>query len=826
VALVIAAAALALAGLATMAGWVFQQPALVRIFPGYLMVFSSAFGFAVAGIALLSGAFARGWRKPVHSGAGLLLASLGALALAQHVFGTGFGIDWPGLHTWMPDPGRNLTPGRMLPATGAGFVLSGAVFLLAPQARGIAVTVTVRALTVALGVLGGLAVAGFLLDLSDVLEVYWLNQLPLPTALCFTLLAFALWLDWRGEPWNARRLIGGEDDRIAMAGALVLAICIVASGLVVFWVMFAQMERNLVADLTFDLKHRRILMASAIERAVSDTAAVGERPNVRRIYAATSAHPADSKSYAFLPAVAANMLNDGFSAFAFIDAQGRELGRAGTFFEQSDLHIRLPQGSGALRVELLWDRGFLLEVRADIADGMRLGEVRAQHRLTELAGITTDVEELGTTGEFAVCGLRAGKLHCAPTRFQPRVFDVPLVVGGRLPMSIAMRGETGVLKLTDYRGQRVLAAYAPFGVSGTALVLKNDLSELYAPIRKGVGFLVASLLLVTLAGGWALRWRVRPLVRGLVRGEERLRAALDGSQLAVWDWDLRTGRVYLSEQWSALLGDVPRAAEVPYADLAGLIHPDDRIAVGEQVQALLKGTISHYATEHRVRTLSGDWRWIRSRGQVVERARDGKALRAIGTNVDIQERKQQELQMAHRAAHDMLTGLPNRSMFHDRLEQALLRSRRAKTLMAVMYLDADKFKAVNDTLGHAAGDTVLKEFARRLTAAVRATDTVARFGGDEFAAILENLGERGNGLRIAGDIVAAMRAAFATDSGAASISASIGIAFHEGTAEIKSADLLKTADRALYEAKGSGRDRYFVADESDRAPPAADANSR
>ena len=167
--------------------------------------------------------------------------------------------------------------------------------------------------------------------------------------------------------------------------------------------------------------------------------------------------------------------------------------------------------------------------------------------------------------------------------------------------------------------------------------------------------------------------------------------------------------------------------------------------------------------------------------------------------------------MAHRAAHDVLTGLPNRGMFHDRLEQALLRSRRSGALMAVMYLDADRFKAVNDTLGHAAGDTVLKEFAKRLTASVRATDTVARFGGDEFAAILENLGARENGLRIAGNIVTAMRADFPLDSGTASISASVGIAFHEGRAEIESARLLKAADGALYAAKAAGRDRYCAA---------------
>ena len=236
--LILVGMALALAALCVLAGWIFRQPAIVRMLPGSPMVFTTAFGFAVAGIALAIGAFLPASRKPAHTGAGLMLAGLGLLALAQYGFGFSAGFDLPALHAWAIDPARSPTPGRMAPATAAGFVLSGAVFLLAPRVRGLAQTVLVRVLTVAAGALGALAIAGYLLDLADVLEVRWLAQIPLPTALCFVLLCVALWLDWRGEPWNGRRLLGGEDDRIALSGALVLAISILASGLVVFWVMW------------------------------------------------------------------------------------------------------------------------------------------------------------------------------------------------------------------------------------------------------------------------------------------------------------------------------------------------------------------------------------------------------------------------------------------------------------------------------------------------------------------------------------------------------------------------------------------------------------
>jgi diguanylate cyclase (GGDEF)-like protein len=160
---------------------------------------------------------------------------------------------------------------------------------------------------------------------------------------------------------------------------------------------------------------------------------------------------------------------------------------------------------------------------------------------------------------------------------------------------------------------------------------------------------------------------------------------------------------------------------------------------------------------------------------------------------------------------DPLTGLPNRSLFQDRLAQALQRSLRGGTLMAVLYIDVDKFKAINDTLGHSAGDALLKEFARRLSACVRATDTVARFGGDEFAVILEGLGRREDGARIAGKIVAAMRPGFALEGKTASVSASVGIAFHDQADSLGAEGLLKAADQALYKAKGEGRDGFRIA---------------
>ena len=797
---------IALAGLVMMAGWLLEREAIARAFPGFLMVFNTTLGFAVAGLALVIGTAAPAARRTVKTGAGLVLTGLGALVLIEHLLGVSLGIDWPRLHTWLPDPGGNRFPGRMSLVTSFAFVLAGAVFLVVPRARVAAHAYLVRALTAAVGVIGAISAAGYVLGLAEMLDFYLLVQVALPTAICFVALALGLWVDWRGEPWNAVRLFKREDDRIAVAGAMVLAASSVAVAIAAFWLMQSTMERVLTADLELELKSRRARMVGAIEHGFERAAEVSERPVVQRIYASHSRDAAAADHPARLREIANVLVESGFSALAFLDADGRDMGHGGNFLEDSPL--RLPLQHGGLKADLLWDGDFVLETRIDVAgDGARLGRVRAQYRLAELKGIMTEVAAVTGSSEFVICALSNGMLRCAPTRLQPVPFETPgMIKGNRLPMSYAVEGGSGVRRSEDYRGKQVLAAYSALGTLGPGLVLKVDLSDLYAPIRERLGMLALALLLIGAAGGWALHLSVRPLVRRLVQTQERLGMALDGSQLAIWDWDIAAGRVYLSEQWSAMLGGVPRAMEISIGELNARVHPDDAVAMGEKVRAMLKGVLSHYSMEHRVRTFSGDWLWIKSRGQVVERARDRRALRAIGTNVDISDRKIQELSLVHRADHDALTGLPNRSLFQDRLEQTLRRSRRGSKLMAVLYIDADKFKRINDTLGHAVGDAVLKEFAHRLTLSVRATDTVARLGGDEFAVVLEDLATRDDGMRIAGGIVEAMRSEFVLEAARLSISASVGIAFHDGTAQSSPQELLKAADRALYQAKGAGRD--------------------
>ena len=190
----------------------------------------------------------------------------------------------------------------------------------------------------------------------------------------------------------------------------------------------------------------------------------------------------------------------------------------------------------------------------------------------------------------------------------------------------------------------------------------------------------------------------------------------------------------------------------------------------------------------------------------------------IGTNYDITDRRRVEEAVQSAAQSDPLTGLANRLLFTDRLRVALARSERSGAQIAVLYLDIDRFKEINDRMGHAAGDALLKDFAARLRSSVRASDTVARFGGDEFVVLLDDLKETEHALRVADKIVAECRLPLRIEGRDVVATTSIGLAF--GGAGTEAEALLRRADAALYEAKSAGRDAYRVATLAAGAPAA------
>jgi diguanylate cyclase (GGDEF)-like protein/PAS domain S-box-containing protein len=298
----------------------------------------------------------------------------------------------------------------------------------------------------------------------------------------------------------------------------------------------------------------------------------------------------------------------------------------------------------------------------------------------------------------------------------------------------------------------------------------------------------------------------------LKESEERYALAAQGANDGLWDWNLKSGRVYYSPRWQSMLGYEPgEVGDAPEAWLER-IHPDDQGRVRADLEAHLAGLAPHFESEHRVRHRDGDYRFVLSRGLVV-RDGQGQALRLAGSQTDITSRKRAEEQILHDALHDPLTGLPNRNLFLDRLGQAVGRRRRHGDYhFAVLFLDLDRFKVVNDSLGHLAGDALLTGLARRLIACVRAEDTVARLGGDEFAILLDDIEDARDATRVAGRIQEELKRPVTVEGHDVVSTASIGITLDDRR-ERRPEDLLRDADTAMYRAKERGRDRHEIFDD-------------
>jgi diguanylate cyclase (GGDEF)-like protein/PAS domain S-box-containing protein len=291
--------------------------------------------------------------------------------------------------------------------------------------------------------------------------------------------------------------------------------------------------------------------------------------------------------------------------------------------------------------------------------------------------------------------------------------------------------------------------------------------------------------------------------------EERYALAALGSNDGLWDWDLRIGRIFFSARWKQQLGAADTEIGTKPDEWFGRVHPDDKERLRAALAAHLQGFVPHLEVEYRIRHMDGRWCWMLVRGAAV-RDEHGVALRVAGSQTDVTARKEWEEKLAHDSLHDGLTALPNRTLFFDRLRQAMaFRQRRSDYRFAVLYLDVDRFKTVNESLGHTQGDLLLVEVGRRLAGCVRPGDTVARLGGDEFGVLIEDFSDGEQPLRTAERIHEALAAPHDLNGTEVFASASIGIALGF-PAYARAEEVLRDADAAMYRAKELGRARHVV----------------
>jgi diguanylate cyclase (GGDEF)-like protein/PAS domain S-box-containing protein len=297
----------------------------------------------------------------------------------------------------------------------------------------------------------------------------------------------------------------------------------------------------------------------------------------------------------------------------------------------------------------------------------------------------------------------------------------------------------------------------------------------------------------------------------LKASEQRYTLAANGANDGLWDWSLESDVTYFSPRWKAIVGFVNNEISHKSDEWLKRVHADDRVHLENALSAHIEGRTPHFRSEHRILHKDGSYIWVLSRGLSVHDS-SGKAYRIAGSMTDITERKQAEEQLIFDALHDSLTALPNRTLFVDRLTHTVGREKRNKgALFAVLALDMDRFKVVNDSLGHTTGDKLLIAVSERLAKSLRPGDTLARIGGDEFSVLLEDLKNRGEAVSIAERIQDQLEQPFDVNGKEIYTSISIGIAFSSSEYD-QPEHLLRNADIAMYHAKTAGNSRYAVFD--------------
>lgn len=483
----------------------------------------------------------------------------------------------------------------------------------------------------------------------------------------------------------------------------------------------------------------------------------------------------------------------------------------------------------------------------------------------------------GKTGGFL---LVASKYRLVVTATDKRRMMASTPAPGVTPLiDRFLAGYEGSAVFMDPLGINVLVSAKHIPVANWLVVASLPTAEAFSPIEDLMHHMLLATLLLTLLTGaltwWMLQRQLAPVLKtanrltllatsdlpvkplhvarqdeigamvggfnhlleilgqretALTESEFRWKFAIEGAGDGLWDWDVPNSTVYFSPRWKEMLGFNPDEIGDSLDEWSKRVHPDDLARVMTDVQAHLDGLTPIFLNEHRVRCKDGSWKWILDRGLVVSRDAQGMPLRVIGTHSDITEHHQAEAarnalqeQIRQLAFIDPLTQLPNRRLLDDRLAHALAASKRSALYGALMFLDLDNFKPLNDTHGHGMGDLLLVEVARRLTAFVRETDTVARVGGDEFVVLLTELhSDRAISEGQAAAVAEKIRSALAepylltvTPPGNPlttvehRCSASIGVVLF-GNHLASQGDLMKWADIAMYEAKDAGRNAVRI----------------
>ena len=805
-----AAFALAL-GLLTLTGWAVGIAELVQIRPEWTpMVVNTGIGFVLAGIGLIAASLPGRAASAMASACGLFCLLLAVEELAVLAFDIAPAFSLPELHRPL-QPGYP-HPGRMAPNTALCFLLYGAGLLAISRWPRPSVAAWVRKSAVAVGAIGVLGVVGYSLQLEYLYGWTGVVRMAVHTGVGMIMLGIGLWNLALSRAAEVKIFDGREVEAVYATATVLLLLVAGSAGISGFAFLQGRVEaqsRELLQQMSAD---RSLLIEQILEHRSVRAKLVSDEQEPAAFLRVLRAKPDDLGAQQGLREWARGLRRHGFSS---VNAQAD-----GRSWQLDGVPAR-PQLSVPLRGGdpgwLTWQDGYVLRLALPLsdADGV-VGILVTEQALPELNIVRRDSGGLGDSGEVALCGGEAAVLHCFPTRNRGKPFSTARVANGLpLPMDYALRGKVGSVVAFDYRNQRVLAAYGPVGSTGLGLVVKKDIAEVYAPIRQQFQRIVVFLIVLLVFGLWLLRRRLRPLLRALedsraqARAEAaRFAAAVESNLDAFFILEcVRDSAGVAQDLRYALLNErAERTLRMPRAQVIGRgmceLFPERRSdgMLATYLQAVDTGQAIN--EERSAPAHTGETRWYH-----VQAVKLGDGL---GVTVrDITSARRDAQLIRHQATHDPLTGLANRAGLELAMVTAIAESRSRGQVTAVALLDLDDFKQINDSLGHATGDQLLTEVARRLRDCLRPTDTVARLGGDEFVLALPNINYPDDVSIVAQKVLDAVARPILIDGHSLRVTVSVGVsAYPQDGADI--ASLLKRADDAMYRAKRAGRNRYAL----------------
>jgi diguanylate cyclase (GGDEF)-like protein/PAS domain S-box-containing protein len=806
-------AAIVLLGTIGAGGWILESPLIVSAGLGMVpMVFSTGLCFILCGIALwLTTRDGRAARRicTVLAVAVMLLAGA---ALMEWWLDRSLSVDFEFLQTWYDY--QNKTPGRMAPNTALAFVIIGFALLLAGRITSRNRALGIVVLTFAVLSLGLTGLAGYAMTPDLLFEWARSARMAVLTAVGMILCAGGLRLTWTQSRWYGSQKYFREDGKMLLLGPATLLVVAITAGLSGFVLQQNTLQTVLVSKLQGVRDERSALLHAALQpirQKLLPERLARLAEAARKVLLAQ-----DAGSSAEATAAIGAEMSDGTLRGILIESRRGAI--VGAFGRPSAAPPITANLNAEHTAELLWDEDFILRTRMTLMnEGKPIGSLAVDQSAAALGKALFDVTNLGATTEIAACEQVDMRLQCFPGSRHAAPFSIELSQRGshRLPMQLALAGGTGSVVAIDYRGQNVVASYGLLA-PGLGFVVKQDAAELYAVIRRSLRFGAPLLAAIALLGATLLYLQLKPLAGQMLASEARakereaqMRAIVESVGEGILAFDARG---FILEVNPAVCEIFGYAAGELIGKPTSLLMPDrSHESTWGYYNQHLQLRLVAMAGQRNVR-LSGK----RKDGSefpleaTIGTTNSSGGPSFVGVVRDITERNEAERALHVLGKYDSLTALPNRSLFLEKLSATAERMNGTGTAIALMFIDVDGFKEINDSHGHPGGDDLLIQFAQRLLASVRDTDMVARLSGDEFTILLEGLTEpAADSRRVADKIVVSLEKPFILAGREVRATASLGLVTQVGSFNV--AELLARADAAMYVAKRSGKNQVIAA---------------